>query len=70
MKIAGEDASLYYDGELIWHNPAGLGHFGIKLRKQVREDQIADRMMARWAERHVIAAILGAPSLEPYLGGG
>jgi hypothetical protein len=63
-RIAGEGSSLYFNGELIWHNPVGLGHFGIKLRKQIRENQIADRMMARWAERDVIAAILGAPTRD------
>ncbi len=35
---------LYYGDELIWRNPTDLGHFGIKLRKQVYEQELADRI--------------------------
>lgn len=42
-----EESKLILGDTVIWENPSDLGHFGIKLRKQVREDEIIDRLVAR-----------------------
>lgn len=40
------ESTLVFGNKVIWQNPAALGHFGIKLRKQIRENEIADRCEA------------------------
>lgn len=40
-------STLYLDGRPIWHNPAGIGHVGIKLRKDVHEEELIRRMYIR-----------------------
>jgi hypothetical protein len=35
------------DDELIWYNHPEIGHAFIKLRKQLLEEQIIERMLAR-----------------------
>ncbi len=42
-------SELILDGDVIWANPPELGHFGIKLRKQIEEEAIVQRMEARGA---------------------
>jgi transcriptional regulator with XRE-family HTH domain len=32
------------EGKIIWENPKRLGHFGVKLRKQIHEEQLVKRM--------------------------
>lgn len=46
-EIVAEASALVLDGEVIWSNPPELGHFGIKLRKQIAEDEIIERMERR-----------------------
>lgn len=41
--------SLSYGDELVWSNPPGIGHIGIKMRKQGEEQRIIERMEARRA---------------------
>jgi hypothetical protein len=44
----GNSAStLYLNDEIVWSNPAGLGHAFIKVRKHMHEDIIIDRMEQR-----------------------
>ena len=38
---------LILNGRVIWENPPELGHFGIKLRKQLLEEQIIERIFER-----------------------
>jgi hypothetical protein len=40
-------STLYVGNKPVWSNPSDLGYFGIKLRKQVREEEIIERMVAR-----------------------
>lgn len=35
-------SQLVLDGEVIWENPEPLGHFGIRLRKQIYELELCD----------------------------
>lgn len=42
-------SSLYYGDELVWSNPPGLGHIGIKMMKQGAEEVIIAKMEARRA---------------------
>jgi hypothetical protein len=44
MTGQGSETALVLDGEVIWANPPELGHFGIKLRKQIAEQAICDRL--------------------------
>ena len=44
---------LIYGGEVIWENPDALGHFGIKLRKQIAEQEVIERMQQREADKSV-----------------
>jgi hypothetical protein len=39
----------YLGDKLIWRNPPGLGHFAIKLRKQLLEEEIIKRCRQRKA---------------------
>ncbi len=48
-------SQLILNGQVIWTNPKGLGHFGIKLRKQILEEQIIDRMFERGQEEQWLA---------------
>lgn len=32
------------DGTVIWSNPEGLGHFGIRLRKEIWEEWLYDQI--------------------------
>ena len=45
-----ESTLLFDDGTIIWHNSPAIGHHHIKLRKQIREDEIVDRMLARFRQ--------------------
>ena len=36
---------LLLNGEVIWENPKELGHFGIKLRKQLYEEELVRRLI-------------------------
>ena len=38
---------LVLDGKVIWENPKILGHFGVKLRKQVYEYRLAEEVGRR-----------------------
>ena len=58
---------LILDGEVIWENPPGIGHFAIKLRKQILEEEIAERMMRRHHEQRRLIKLDNVP-LPPYLG--
>lgn len=42
-------SKLLLGDHVIWENPPDLGHFGIKLRKQIREHEICDRIDLRRA---------------------
>lgn len=42
---------LILNGEVIWENPPELGHFGITLRKQIREEEIIRRVTERFRQR-------------------
>lgn len=42
---------LILNGEVIWENPPELGHFGIKLRKQVYEERLVQRIAWREQKR-------------------
>jgi hypothetical protein len=44
---------LIYGNEVIWSNPHDLGHFGIKLRKQILEQEICDRIDRRLERKRV-----------------
>ena len=56
---------LFLNGKLIWENPSELGHFGIKLRKQVLEDAIIERMFQRAAEaKKVSKNVTGADNQQ------
>lgn len=46
-------SKLVYGNQVIWTNPPELGHFGIKLRKQIREEEIAAKIPLRRAA-HVV----------------
>jgi len=35
------------DGRVLWSNPSDLGHFGIKLRKQIAEEEMVTQMDER-----------------------
>lgn len=47
MMAIGVEMKLVLGDEVIWENPEGLGHFGIKLRKQVYEDWLAKEVLKR-----------------------
>lgn len=47
-------AKLLYGNQVIWENPPDLGHFGIKLRKQILEDEICARLDRRAEARLVL----------------
>ena len=47
MNYKPVQSALYLGDELIWSNPPELGFFGIKLRKQVLEQQIIARIDKR-----------------------
>lgn len=49
-----------FGDHVVWYNPADIGHAFIGLRKQRAEDRIIERMMQRWTDETVVAAILGA----------
>lgn len=38
---------LTMNGRVIWANPRDIGHFGVRLRKDILEEQIIERMYAR-----------------------
>jgi hypothetical protein len=42
---------LWYGDTLIWKNPPEIGYFGVKLRKQIREEEIIAMIPRRigWA---------------------
>ena len=42
---------LWYGDMLIWKNPPEIGFFGVKLRKQIREEEIIAMIPRRlgWA---------------------
>ena len=47
-ELSDEDSmKLILNGRVIWENPPELGHFGIKLRKQLLEEQIIERIFER-----------------------
>ena len=48
------ESRLILDGVEIWRNPPGVGHFGIKFRKQQREEEIIGRMIARHRMRQFL----------------
>ncbi len=37
--------------KVIWENPPGLGFFGIKLRKQIYEERLAEEVSKRMREQ-------------------
>src|SRR4051812_19938597 len=42
--VVGSNSSLFLDGNLIWHNPEGIGHVFIKIRKQMYEELLASQI--------------------------
>lgn len=40
-------STLLLGDAVVWENPAVLGHVGIKLRKQIEEEAIIERMVDR-----------------------
>ena len=46
-----EAMELWYGDTLIWKNPPEIGFFGVKLRKQIREEEIIAMIPRRmgWA---------------------
>lgn len=46
---------------VVWENPPELGHAFIKIRKQMAEQRIIERLDRLTAEGHVFAAIIGSP---------
>jgi hypothetical protein len=49
-----------FGDHVVWHNPEDIGHAFIGIRKQMAEDRIIERMMKRWEQEIVVAAILGS----------
>jgi hypothetical protein len=52
-----QGSTLFLNGEVIWVNPEGLGHAFIKLRKQVLEERIGDRMVLHGALRRMLPCL-------------
>lgn len=52
-------ATLLVGDKVVWSNPDDLGHFMIKLRKQLHEELIMQRIDRRWL-RWVIAVTGGS----------
>ena len=56
---------LFLNGELIWENPEEIGFFAIRLRKQILEDEIIERMFQRAAEaKKVSENVTGADNQQ------
>lgn len=46
-------SKLLFGKKIIWKNPDDLGHFGIKLRKQVAEQRLVEQISNRACQKEV-----------------